>query len=319
MVEVRLHGALAKDFGRVWHLDIKTPREAVDAIECGRPGFKDAIMDLDRRGMVFRVRSKTHDYDNEDVNATLGRTSRIDIIPIIRGASAGVRFVIGAVLTVAGTLLTAGFPVLGPMLMTTGISLMLGAVTEWLTPKVKREDEKNVQSWSISGASNIADQGMPVPVIYGEVLTGGTPISGAITVSDIGADGSTAPAVSIGGRFNYYEQVDQNKTYTAVILFSASAFNINDPLTYSWTKSGFTGASAVRLTKVNQATVRLEVDVDIPVVVAPASYVFETTGNISVSCVGKSVSGDGTAANANKTEAVSIKLEVYYYAEVGGA
>ena len=98
MVEVRLHGALGKQFGTIWNLDIATPGEAVAAIDSNFPGFRKAITDLSRTGHCFRVRTKTHDYNDSDIGVSLGASSRLDIIPIVTGASAGVRFVSAFVL-----------------------------------------------------------------------------------------------------------------------------------------------------------------------------------------------------------------------------
>lgn len=303
MVEVRLHGALAAEFGRVWHLDIQTPREAVSAIECARKGFRAAIAALDQAGMVFRVRSKTHDYDNDDVGMTLGDTKRIDIIPIVRGASAGVRFVIGAVLTVIGIM------TLQPTLIKAGAVLMLGAVVEALTPVQKRPEQKNLQNWGISGPVNTVDQGLPVPVIYGEVLAGGYTISAGVTAAQLNPGGTLGPAVAIGGRVNYEIYTGAGGTYTVVVMLSASPFNMDEPYTFTWTKSGFAGATAQRMIGANLSTLRLELDYSI----GGAAYTSDT-GTVSLAVSGKAsagVEGAGGTVNANNSQLVTIGISSY--------
>lgn len=296
MVEVRLHGALAEQFGRVWNLDILSPAEAVRAIECGRPGFRKAIMDLDRKGMVFRVRSKNHDYNDDDVQTHLGSVKRIDIIPIVRGASAGVRFVVGATLTAIGLYTGNNF------LISAGVSLMLGAVTEWLTPKIKQEDVKNVNSWSFSGPVNPVDQGLPVPIVYGEVLAGSVPISAGIIVADLAPDESVAPYVAIGGTLDTTVWSNGFGAKTVKVRFGASTFNIADPMTYAWSYTGFAGSTAVRLIGSNKASLTLEVDF--------AGDVFLTvTGSLSVAVNGKSSDGQNNDVSASRTETVTVTLE----------
>lgn len=303
MVEVRLHGALAREFGRVWNLEVQSPAEAVQAIDTMKKGFRAAIMKLDQAGMVFRVRSKTHDYGDDDVEMLLGDTKRIDIIPIVRGASAGLRFVAGAVLFVVGAATSwlggAGLPVAG-----LGLSLMFGAVTEWLTPKIKREDvEKSLNSWSFNGPVNTTEQGAPVPIIYGEVLTGGVPISAGIVTSSVTPDGATEPSVSIGGNPEFYVRAYGPGVYTIVVSLSASPFNLQDPLTYSWGYTGFASAVAKRLVISNRSTMRLELDYNIT-----SSAVLDS-GSVNVTVNGVTYgSGSGPVADDAST---SLPVTVY--------
>lgn len=310
MVEVRLHGSLAARFGRVWNLDINSPREAVAAIECGRPGFRKAIAELDRMGMVFRVRTPMHDFVSEEVGMSVGRAQRIDIIPIVRGASAGLRFVVGAALIFFSY--GSAAPWAAPM-MGIGVSLTLGAITEWLTPTLKKEDvAKNVQSWTLSGPTNTMDQGSPVPIIYGEVLTGSTPISGGLSVSDMTASGSVAPGVVISGNSNPVFGSGASGLYTLVVNLSASAMNFVEPYTWAWTVvSGFAGATAVRLFNNNVATCRLELDYDI-------SGVSVDTGTLNCAMTGKDTPSESTIVGYNASQLVTVNIDGRPYVDSTG-
>lgn len=319
MVEVRLHGALARDFGRVWNLDIRTPGELVHAIECGRPGFRKAFLKLADLGMVFRVRSKTHDYDADDLHMTLGSTSRIDVIPVMRGAGAGFRFILGAVLFAVGAFTTifggAGAPIAG-----LGLSLMAGSVVEWLTPKIQRQDPTNnqLQSWGFSGPTNMAEQGYPVPVIYGEVLTGSMPISAGIIAAQVTPGGTVAAAVEIGGNTDLSAYTGGAGTQTMVVILSASPFNLDEPFAFTWSYTGFTGAVARRLTNVNKSTMRLELDYTGSINVDQ-----KDTGTVSVSLTGKDSSGTSSSSPVDVTVNKSVAVSVYvnrhswYYGEGG--
>lgn len=296
-------------FGKVWNLDIASPREAVDAINSGHPGFKDAIMALDRKGMVFRVRSKTHDYDDTDVSTLLGTIKRIDIIPIVRGASAGVRFVIGAVLVVVGYLaLGTPFAAAAPYLVSAGISLMLGAVVEWLTPIPKKEDLKRLDSWTISGATNTVEQGAPVPVIYGEVLTGSYTISAGVSASEVIDGVGGVPVVQIGGNLSPAIMTGGGGTKTAVLSLSAGPFNMNEPYTYVWTKAGFALAGAIRVSNAGQATYRVELDYTLA-----DDALVKDTGSVTVVVTGIAVDGTGSAVSATATAAVSVSVDASLY------
>lgn len=299
MVEVRLHGPLAAQFGMVWNLDVGSPREAVAAIAAMKSGFRSAIMELSRKGMVFRVRSKNHDYCDDDIDLRLGSTRRLDIIPIVAGASAGIRFVIGATLVVVGVLNIAS--PWGVAALSTGASLMLGAVTEWLTPTPKRSDVTNAQSWQISGPTNNIDQGLPVPIIYGEVLTGSQPISAGISVSQATVDGSVDPMVTIGGNLDPVLLFRNAGPYTVVVILSASPFNLNEPFTYQWQVTGFAGAVAKRLSKVNEASMRLEIDYNLAEL-----QTLDDPGQVTVTVTGTYKQEQKTI---NKVETVTIHLD----------
>lgn len=313
MIEVRLHGSLAQEFGRIWHLDIKTPAEAVRAIECARHGFKAAILKLGELGFVFRVRSKTHDYDNDDVGTTLGSTDRIDIIPIVRGASAGIRFVVGAVMVVAsGVLTAASFGALsGPaaLMASAGIGLMIGSVIEWLTPKPKRPDNTTdgMQSWTFNGPTNTTEEGVPVPVIYGEVLTGAVPVSAGITVSE-SSNGYSADGVTIGGNLDLNASYESAGMHTQTFVLSASVTGGRYPTSYSWSHSGFPLAVAARWVQ-QGAVAKLELDYDVP----------PGPGRIDTGTIGVDVDtfrNYGMAENETQTLSTAVAATVYNRAPV---
>lgn len=296
MVEVRLHGALAAQFGQRWDLDISSPAEAVQAIEAGRPGFRKAIIDLAKKGMVFRVRSKTHDYNNDDVGTQLGKTRRIDIIPIVEGASAALRFVIGAVLVVAGIFFQQ------PWMVSVGVGMMVGSVAEWLTPKIEKKDMKDgLRSWTIGGPADTADQGQPVNVIYGEVLTTGYPISAGISIAET-VPGSDNPAVEIGGRFDVGAAPGGDQPVTVVVALSASPVGVAEPFTYTWSYTGFAGALAARFIDSTGATMRLELDY-------PGGLLYQgDTGSVSVNLVGNKGNGEEGTVSVDSTEPVTVSI-----------
>lgn len=310
MVEVRLHGALASSFGRVWHLNISSPREAVEAIEANVTGFRRKISELADKGMVFRVRSKDHDYDSDDVGTNLGRIKRIDFIPIVAGASALGRFVVGAALIAASFI--PGVQAAAPYMISVGLGLMVGSVAEWLTPKVKHDSGgKSLQSWSISGPTNTVDQGLPVPVIYGEVLTGGYPISAGIAASQV-VNGSIGASVAIGGTTEVSDHTGAGGSFTSVVQLGAGPFNMLEPLTYAWTKSGFAGAAATRFTGTSSSSVRLEVDFS-----GLASNTVTTyTGTVSLTVTGKNVDGSGSSVSASTSKTVKVTIDTTEYVPV---
>jgi predicted phage tail protein len=55
-----------------------------------------------------------------------------------------------------------------------GASLILGGVAQLLTPtpKISQDEGDPRKSFSFSGIQNVSRAGVPVPVVYGETLTG---------------------------------------------------------------------------------------------------------------------------------------------------
>lgn len=309
MIEVRLHGPLAR-FGKVWNLDVRSPAEAVNAIDRMKGGFRKLIWDLHQKGFQFRVRTKNFDYTSENLLMTVGSANRLDIIPILMGSSAGVRFVIGAVLVVAGfALYGSGSPVLGQALISAGASMMIGSVAEMLAPKVKKEDlENNAKNWTLSGPSNTSEQGVPIPIIYGEVLTGSHVVSSSL-VSEAYTPGSIlSTAVEINGddyewtAFNIGPHVE-----TLVIERTTSIKYLVEPYTWSWSVVGFNGAIAKRVTGQNTNKIRIELDYNVNVfeVVDTGSISVQLTGGYEIGKTGEIVPSQTVSDTMNMRVSLS--------------
>ena len=323
MVEIRLHGELARRHGKVWHMDIESPAEAIRALRSQCKGFLNTIRELTSKGLVFRVRTKSHDYGNEDLAMTVGRNQRIDFIPIVHGAAAGVRFVVGAVL-VASTFLP-GSPTFGnPIAQSIGISLMMGSVIEWLTPvPTPSRGNTAMESWTMSGATNTAQEGAVIPVVYGEVVTGGVPVSIAITAAQVSKSGSIAPTVDIGGNTTLSSSINIEMhpinfgIPTVTATFGASTFNLIDPITYSWSVTGLPAGVTAVVTGNLTATLKVVLSINSEALYHDVAnnllVTSDLTFSVSVSATGKA-STDGAAPvnhTISSTETIYLKLVGY--------
>lgn len=182
--KILLSGSLAKAFGRV-HLKVLetgTAREAFSALKNTIDGFEDFIRDSARRGVryaIFRNRENVGEAE-----FSLSGTTEIRVVPVISGSKAGLfQTVIGIVLIVVGVVLTPFFPMVGPALVAAGIAMTIGGVIQMLTPVPKtgsQEDQassENKPSYFFNGAFNSTQQGLPVPVVYGQMLVGSSVIA----------------------------------------------------------------------------------------------------------------------------------------------
>jgi predicted phage tail protein len=183
MTRILLSGSLAKTFGREFfrQLETGTTREAFSALKNTVEGFEDFIRDSARRGLRYAIFRNRENVGESEF--TLSGTTEIRIVPVIAGSKSGGIFqvVLGAVLIVAGAFLWAT-PMGGP-LVAMGISMMLGGVVQMLSPVPKAASQQeqavteNKPSYLFNGAFNSTQQGLPVPVVYGQMLVGSSVIT----------------------------------------------------------------------------------------------------------------------------------------------
>lgn len=174
--EVRLYGALGRQFGRVFRLAVKTPHEAVVALCAVLPGFKRAFLGRDGRAAyhVFVGRGQQRrDIAADEAAHVVGATEPIRLVPVVAGAkrAGALQTIIGVVLIIAGTNGVPGATNLG-------VAMLVGGVIQLLSPQPKREEERQrPQSYAFDGPANNTEQGGPVPLVFGRVICGSTVVS----------------------------------------------------------------------------------------------------------------------------------------------
>ncbi|RAU39248.1 tail assembly protein [Pseudomonas sp. RIT411] len=191
---IKLSGPLARLFGRThrYFLDRGTAEEAFSALRNTLDGFREAIVALERRGLVYAVFR-----NRENVGADrfeLCGTREIRIVPVLRGSKrAGVlQTVVGAVLIVAGLFvsgLSGGLAApIGSAMVSAGIGLVAGGVVQMLSPQAKglktSAAPENQPSYAFGSAKNTTASGNPVPICYGRRRWGGAIISAGIYAED---------------------------------------------------------------------------------------------------------------------------------------
>jgi predicted phage tail protein len=190
--KIRLYGALAKFIGkRVLYADVATAAEAVRFLVANWPELERHMAD-----QHYRVSVGAEDITLDDLHNPAGQ-QEIKIVPVVAGAGAAGRILAGVALIALafipgiGTATAAaiaagakaGLTVVGTVLFGVGASLVLGGVAQLLTPTPKgnsNEEQDPRKSFSFSGIQNTSRQGVPVPIVYGEVLVGSVVISAGI-------------------------------------------------------------------------------------------------------------------------------------------
>tara|TARA_R100000657_G_C4676550_1_gene122672 strand:+ start:123 stop:725 length:603 start_codon:yes stop_codon:yes gene_type:complete len=149
----------------------------------------------------YQVKVGNYDIDKNEIDYPVGKED-IHFIPVISGAGGGVRkFLLGAALIGVGVLsggasfVGSSFTGVGFLGGTTaiagnlGIGLALMGVSDMLFPLPKPEDFKSEEdpqlSFSFSGVQNTSRAGTPIPIVYGEIITGSVVVSAATDVNQI--------------------------------------------------------------------------------------------------------------------------------------
>ena len=110
--KINLEGELGDKFGKVWHLNVKSPAEAVRAIDAQRKGFRKYFLDTGEKGIGYEVIVGDQGIQQEE--ALLYPTPMRDdytFVPIPQGGkSRGFGMILaGAVLFVTAGLASGAF------------------------------------------------------------------------------------------------------------------------------------------------------------------------------------------------------------------
>lgn len=184
---IRLYGKLGSMFGRVHRFTVDNPGQAISALCAMVPGFEKHLTESQDNGIGYAVFVGKKNLDETMLAAPVG-SDDIRIAPMILGSKqAGLfQIVVGVILVVAGFL--TGGTTWGPAIAILGGALALGGAISLLSPQPKTQSSEdrdgNKASYVFNGAVNTQAQGNPVPLMYGEGLTGSAVISAAIRTED---------------------------------------------------------------------------------------------------------------------------------------
>ena len=192
--KIKLYGKLAKFIGhRVLEADVATAAEAVRFLLANWPEVERHMAD-----QHYRVSIGTYDIDLEELHHPAG-AAPISFVPVVAGAGGGLGRILIGIALIAAAFFTGGATIglLGlaaPVAVSTvlagvGITLVLGGIAQLLTPTPKTSTDEGDprKSFSFSGIQNTNRAGVPVPVIYGETLTGSVVISAGIDIVQVSA------------------------------------------------------------------------------------------------------------------------------------
>ena len=202
--KLKLYGELAEFVGhKEFEIQVDSLAKAVSFLVNNFPQVESFM-----NPQYYQVKVGNYEIPEEEIHYPIGQED-IHFIPVISGAGRGVgKILAGAALiglafasggvtagaffkgaTVKGSLAGAGF--LTKAAIGIGGALALSGVNDLLfplpdMPEFNSEQDPRI-SFSFSGTQNTSRAGTPVPLVYGEIITGSVVISGSVDTQQVQA------------------------------------------------------------------------------------------------------------------------------------
>ena len=210
---IKVYGKLAKHVGqRSFKAAVKSPAEAIRFLLANFPDLRGVMSEGDYKISVGRSELEIGDHP-EYIHLPSASFEPIRIIPVIAGAGGGTGKILAGVGLIAASFLFPGAGLfgatsffggtavaggiltgIGTAVSAIGASLVLGGVAQLMTPtpKLGETNSRGVdqesdprRSFSFSGVQNVSRQGVPIPLIYGEVFTGSVVVTASLNVEEV--------------------------------------------------------------------------------------------------------------------------------------
>lgn len=174
--EVRLYGHMGKKFGRVHRFAIETAREAIVAMCAVIDGFERELLAHSGGYVMFAGKRDRDGLLNErTAGVMLGSGEAVYIVPVVRGANFFSEVFQGAVDVFAAV---------------TMLGWVNKPIADAVTPKIPNigvagERPEDIPSFAFGSIANYTDQGVAVPIVYGEVIAGSVVASQGLTAVEL--------------------------------------------------------------------------------------------------------------------------------------
>ena len=198
--KIKLYGELAEFVGhKEFEVQVDSLQKAVSFLVNNFPQIEKYM-----NPQYYQVKVGSYAVNEEEIHHPIGQED-IHIVPVISGAGRGLgKILLGAALIAGAFLLPIaggaatfslkaglGGGFIAKSMVYLGASLVLSGVSDMLFPLPKPKEFKSEQdpqlSFSFSGTQNTSRAGTPVPIVYGEIITGSVVISGAVDTQQVQA------------------------------------------------------------------------------------------------------------------------------------
>ncbi len=203
--KVKLYGDLAEFVGhKEFEVQVSTTAQAVSFLINNFPDLESYMSNR-----YYKVLIDKEELDTDALHYPIGK-SDIKFVPVITGAGGNFgKVLLGAALIgfslmmpggglfgntafgiFGGPVANAGlYATIGTAASYLGAALVLGGVSGMLFPVPKPKEFTSEQdpriSFSFSGTQQTSRAGTPVPIVYGEIVTGSVVISGGIDTEQV--------------------------------------------------------------------------------------------------------------------------------------
>ena len=200
--KLKLYGELAEFIGhKEFEIKVHNVSQAVSFLIHNFPEVESYM-----NPKYYQVKIGNYDIDESELGYPIGQED-IHFIPTISGAGRGIgKILLGAALIGAAFFVPQGLALskgigtgfgfakagaLAKGLVYVGASLVLQGVSDLLFPlpepqKFSSEEDPQLP-FNFSGVQNTSRAGTPVPIVYGEIITGSVVISAAIDTNQVEA------------------------------------------------------------------------------------------------------------------------------------
>jgi len=200
MRKIKLYGELAEFIGhKEFEVQVDSLARAISFLVNNFPQIEGYM-----NPKYYQVKVGNYAIDESEINDPIGKED-IHFVPVISGARGFGRILLGAVL-IGAAFLVPGSPLVfgkgfGASLAGAGFgfkaaigiggALVLSGVSDLLFPLPDLPDFSSEEdprlSFSFSGTQNTARAGTPVPIVYGEIMTGSVVISTSLDTQQVQA------------------------------------------------------------------------------------------------------------------------------------
>ena len=191
--KIKLYGDLAEFVGvKEIETEVHTVADAVKCLVGNYPQVENYMMDK-----YYKVIVNEKPRTLEELHFPTGQYD-IKIVPVISGQGRGLGSILfGAALIFGGFMFTpltfanfgsqtlfVGASGFGKAAVYLGGALLLGGVSQMLTPVPDAPSEETPNSFQFNSPVNTSIAGLPVPILFGERIVGSVVISAGINVVD---------------------------------------------------------------------------------------------------------------------------------------
>ena len=205
--KIKLYGELAEFIGhKEFEIQVDSLAKAVSFLINNFPQVEKYM-----NPKYYQVKVGNYAVNEEEIHYPIGQED-IHIVPVISGAGSGTGKVLLGAALIGIAFMSGGASIGAEGLLKSGITfeasalggayiakaavgigglMVLSGVSEMLfplpkTPEFSSEQDPRI-SFAFSGTQNTSRAGTPVPIVYGEIVTGSVVISGAVDTQQVQA------------------------------------------------------------------------------------------------------------------------------------